>query len=292
MRWASGIIVALGLSFAVVLPSVGQDTAPGAQTPAQDTAKQQAPEADKNAASAARGDAPPNAKSEGKSVGGQKNEDTAESKTGAQPVENHSAKPDDNPDSKSGGQAESKTAESKAAPKTENKAESEAGAKAESNAKPDEESNTGAGHSAVSSTRIANPSGADAGVSSSSVPGANEVHRLSNPPPVPTPVPPKKPRKVVVREGGADEPAAQIVTGMTVDEASSERRETEKFLDAAEENLRRVTGRTLDSQQQETISQIHNYVEHARSALKEGDISRGHTLALKANLLADDLVKH
>jgi hypothetical protein len=30
----------------------------------------------------------------------------------------------------------------------------------------------------------------------------------------------------------------------------------------------------------------------ARSALKEGDISRGHTLALKASLLAQDLEKH
>ncbi len=294
MRWARGIIIAVGLSFAAVLPSVGQDTAPGAQAPAQDMAKQQAPEAGTNAASAARGEAPADTKSEGKSVGGQKNEDPAESKTGAKPVENHRAKPADNPGSKSGGQGESKPAESKAEPKTEDKAEAEAEAEAaaESNAKTDKESNAGGASSAVPGTRVANTSGADAGVSSSSVPGADEAHRLSNPPPVPTPVPPKKPRKVVVREGGADEPAAQIVTGMTVQEASNERRETEKFLDAAEENLRRVTGRTLDSQQQETISQIHNYVEHARSALKEGDISRGHTLALKANLLADDLVKH
>lgn len=290
MRWARGIIIAVGLSFAAVLPSVGQDTAPGAQAPAQDMAKQQAPEAGTNAASAASEEAPADTKSEGKSVGGQKNEDPAESKTGAKPVENHRAKPADNPGSKSGGQGESKPAESKAEPKTEDKAA--AAAAAESNAKTDKESNAGGASSAVPGIRVANTSGADAGVSSSSVPGADEAHRLSNPPPVPTPVPPKKPRKVVVREGGADEPAAQIVTGMTVQEASNERRETEKFLDAAEENLRRVTGRTLDSQQQETISQIHNYVEHARSALKEGDISRGHTLALKANLLADDLVKH
>jgi len=123
-------------------------------------------------------------------------------------------------------------------------------------------------------------------------PGASQAHRLSNLPPVPTPAPPKKPRKIVVREGGAEEPAVQIVTGLPAEEASSERREAEKFLDAADENLKRVAGRSLDALQQETISQIHNYVERARSALREGDISRGHTLALKANLLADDLVKH
>lgn len=289
MRWASGIIVALGLSFVAVLPSVGQDTAPGVQALPQDTAKRHAPEADKDAGSAAKGESAADAKSEGKGVSEQKNEDKAERKTEGQPGESQGAN-SDNPDSKSGGQAESKTSESKAEPKIEDKAE--AGAKTESNAKPDKESHAGGGSSTVPGTRIANTDGAGVGAATSSVAGANEAHRLSNPPPVPTAVPPKKPRKVVVREGGADEPAVQILTGMAVEEASSERRETEKFLDAADENLKRVAGRTLDAQQQETISQIHNYVERARSALKEGDVSRGHTLALKANLLADDLVKH
>ena len=285
MRWASGgIIVGLGLSLALVVPSVGQEAAPGAQAPAPDTVKQQPPEADKKAPAAAKGEGPADATSEGKGIGEQKNEDAAESKTEAKPGENKSAKPGDNPDSK--------TKESKGEPKTEDQTKPEAGTNAELNAKPDKESDTGSRSSAGSSTRMANTGGAAAGTASSSVAGENEAHGLSNPPPVATPVPPKAPRKVVVREGGASEPAAQIVTGMSVEEASSERRETEKFLDAAEENLKRVAGRTLDAQQQETISQIHNYLEHARSALKEGDISRGHTLALKANLLADDLVKH
>lgn len=132
----------------------------------------------------------------------------------------------------------------------------------------------------------------DATAASGSARATNNAHRPSELPPVPTPSPPKKPRKIVVREGGAREPAAQIVTGMTVEEASAQRREAEKFLDAADENLKRVAGRTLDGQQQETISQIHNYVKRALAALNEGDIPRGHTLALKAELLADDLVKH
>jgi hypothetical protein len=82
------------------------------------------------------------------------------------------------------------------------------------------------------------------------------------------------------------------VTGMTPEEASRERQEAEKFLSSADENLRRILGRTLDAQQQEDVSQIRNYQGHARAALKEGDISRGHTLATKANLLAEDLVQH
>ncbi|MGA9527911.1 MAG: hypothetical protein WBS24_07345 [Terriglobales bacterium] len=100
------------------------------------------------------------------------------------------------------------------------------------------------------------------------------------------------PKKVVVRRGGASEPSAQIVTGMTPQEALARQQEAEKALDAADESLKRVLGRPLDAQQEETVSQIHNYIGHARSALKEGDISRGYTLAVKANLLAEDLVKY
>jgi len=95
-----------------------------------------------------------------------------------------------------------------------------------------------------------------------------------------------------VRQGGAAEPSAQIVTGMTLQEAIAQRQDAEKSLDAADENLRRLLGRPLDAQQEETVSQIHNYMGRARSALREGDISRGHTLAVKANLLAEDLVKY
>jgi len=103
---------------------------------------------------------------------------------------------------------------------------------------------------------------------------------------------PRRPHKIVVRAGGASEPETHIVAGMTVEEANSQRKEAEKYLGAAEENLKRLVGRVLDTQQQERIYQIHNYLGRARSALDEGDVSRGHTLAMKANLLAEDLVKH
>ena len=99
-------------------------------------------------------------------------------------------------------------------------------------------------------------------------------------------------RKIVVRHGGASEPVSQIVTSMSAEEASARRQETEKLMSAADEDLKRILGRALDAQQQETVAQIHDYLGRARSALDEGDLSRGHTLASKANLLADDLVKH
>jgi hypothetical protein len=75
-------------------------------------------------------------------------------------------------------------------------------------------------------------------------------------------------------------------------EATRKRAESQRLLIAADESLKRLAGRTFDEQQQETVSQIDHYMAVARSALKEGDISRAHTLALKANLLAEDLAKH
>jgi hypothetical protein len=103
---------------------------------------------------------------------------------------------------------------------------------------------------------------------------------------------PGAPRKVVVREGGAKEPAAQIAPGITPAEAARERRNAEEWLGSTDEQLKQMAGRTLDARQQETEGQIRNYIEGARLALKEGDVRRASTLAQKAHLLAEDLVKH
>jgi hypothetical protein len=100
------------------------------------------------------------------------------------------------------------------------------------------------------------------------------------------------PTKIVVREGGVDEPTAQIVTGMSPEAAARERSEAELLLSTTAETLNEIAPREFTVQQQETISQIHNYMDVARSALKEGDIPRAHTLAEKAALLADDLARH
>ena len=108
---------------------------------------------------------------------------------------------------------------------------------------------------------------------------------------VPKPAP-GDPRRVVVREGGAREPSAQIVPGLAPQQANEERQSAVELLSSTDQNLKQLAGRTLDSRQLETVAQIHNYVEGARSALQDGDTQRAHTLALKAYLLADDLAKH
>ena len=100
------------------------------------------------------------------------------------------------------------------------------------------------------------------------------------------------PRKIVVREGGASEPAAQIAPDLTPAEAARQRQNAERLLGSADDQLKLLAGRTLDARQQETVGQIRNYMVGARSALQEGDLRRASLLAQKAHLLADDLVKH
>jgi hypothetical protein len=106
------------------------------------------------------------------------------------------------------------------------------------------------------------------------------------------PPPTGEPRKIVVREGGASEPAAQIVPGMTPAEATRQRENAERLLGSTGDQLKQLASRPPDAQRQETVDQIRNYMDGSRSALKEGDVQRANTLAEKAHLLAEDLAKH
>ncbi|HYW36576.1 MAG TPA: hypothetical protein VE957_00395 [Terriglobales bacterium] len=106
------------------------------------------------------------------------------------------------------------------------------------------------------------------------------------------PAPDGAPRKIVVREGGAREPAAQIAPDISPAEATRQRQNAKQLLGSTDEQLKQLAGRTLDARQQETVGQIRNFMNGARSALKEGDTRRASTLAQKAHLLSEDLVKH
>jgi hypothetical protein len=75
-------------------------------------------------------------------------------------------------------------------------------------------------------------------------------------------------------------------------EAARQRESAEHLLGSTGGQLKQLAGRTLDARQQETVGQIRNYMDGARSALKEGDVQRASTLAEKAHLLAEDLGKH
>lgn len=79
---------------------------------------------------------------------------------------------------------------------------------------------------------------------------------------------------------------------MTPEQALQHRKVTEQLLSSTEGNLQQLATRNLKQGERDTVSQIRNYMVGSRSALEDGDLPRARTLAFKAHLLADDLLKH
>ena len=63
------------------------------------------------------------------------------------------------------------------------------------------------------------------------------------------------------------------------------------MLGSTEANLKKLAGRQLSSDQQDMVNQIHQYVDESRKAVSAGDLDRARTLAWKAQVLSEDLVK-
>ena len=100
------------------------------------------------------------------------------------------------------------------------------------------------------------------------------------------------PAKIIVRDGGTSEPAVQLTGGAGAGgPASPQNVTTDQLLGATEENLKKLPARQLTADQQAMVNQIHQYMEQSKAATAEGDVERGHSLAMKANLLSKDLTK-
>jgi hypothetical protein len=61
-------------------------------------------------------------------------------------------------------------------------------------------------------------------------------------------------------------------------------------LQSADENLKKLAGRQLDSNQQKMVTQVHQFIDQSKTASDDGDMERARTLAWKAQLLSDELV--
>jgi hypothetical protein len=96
------------------------------------------------------------------------------------------------------------------------------------------------------------------------------------------------PPKIVVQQGGTSEPSIQLAGG---DQDTKKRAATNQMLGSAEANLKKISGIQLTADQQDTASQVRQFVDQSRAALAAGDLERGNTLAWKAQLLSEDLVK-
>jgi hypothetical protein len=100
------------------------------------------------------------------------------------------------------------------------------------------------------------------------------------------------PPKIVVKsdDAAAGPPAGLISPGPDRSDPAHDQATTEQLLQSAEANLNGIK-RQLSEVEQATVTQIRDYVSQSRQATKENDAVRAHTLALKAQLLSDDLAR-
>jgi len=99
------------------------------------------------------------------------------------------------------------------------------------------------------------------------------------------------PSKVIVRQGGTAEPSIQLAGGTAGNQTSHERDTANQMLESTDANLKKIAGRQLTSNQQDMVSQIRQFMDQSKAAITAGDLERARTLAWKAQLLSEELVK-
>jgi hypothetical protein len=99
------------------------------------------------------------------------------------------------------------------------------------------------------------------------------------------------PSKVIVQQGGTSDPGVALAGGTTGNQASPQRDAANQMLGSTEENLKKIAGRQLSSDQQDMVNQIRQFMEQSKAAVGDGDLDRARTLAWKAQVLSEELVK-
>lgn len=99
------------------------------------------------------------------------------------------------------------------------------------------------------------------------------------------------PKKIIPAEPAPTPPqTGQISPGPTPADAAHNQTSTDQLLQGAEANLNGIT-RTLSKDEEAMRAQIREFIKQSRTATTENDPARAHTLAVKARLLSDELVK-
>lgn len=96
----------------------------------------------------------------------------------------------------------------------------------------------------------------------------------------------------VVRQGGTSDVAVDLSPAVSQEQASHQRQNASQLIASTDENLKKIASRQLKPSQQETLNQIQNYMQQARTALAAGELERSRNLAFKAHLLSDELLRH
>jgi hypothetical protein len=96
------------------------------------------------------------------------------------------------------------------------------------------------------------------------------------------------PSKVIVRQGGTSEPSVQLAGGP---QSSHQRDTANQMLGTTEANLKKIAGRQLSSNERDMVNQTRQFMAQSKAAVDAGDLERARTLAWKAQLLSEELVK-
>jgi hypothetical protein len=83
---------------------------------------------------------------------------------------------------------------------------------------------------------------------------------------------------------------APIAPSISPSDAARDQSSTEQLLQTTENNLGGIK-RQLSKDEEAMVAQIRNYISQSRQATKDNDPARAHNLALKANLLSNELVR-
>jgi len=99
------------------------------------------------------------------------------------------------------------------------------------------------------------------------------------------------PKKIIPAEPAPTPPqTVQISPGPTPADGGNSQTPTDQLLQGAEANLNGIT-RTLSKDEEAMRAQIREFIKQSHAATTENDPARAHTLAVKARLLSDELVK-
>lgn len=85
-------------------------------------------------------------------------------------------------------------------------------------------------------------------------------------------------------------PPVQITPGPTPADTAHTQTSTDQLLQGAEANLNGIT-RQLSKDEEAMRAQSRDFIKQSHNALAENDLARAHTLAVKARLLSDELIK-
>lgn len=94
-----------------------------------------------------------------------------------------------------------------------------------------------------------------------------------------------------MQQGGTSEPGIQLAGGAAGNQNAGQRDAANQMLGTTEANLKKIAGLQLSASQKDMVNQIHQFVTQSKDAAADGDLDRARTLAWKAQVLSEELVK-